>query len=81
MKQIYMVNNVISREWTGIAPTMPRVWSRIGTIKPLLALFAFLIIGAWSSEAWGYTTKITSNGLGSTGPTSKTENGITFSLN
>lgn len=70
MKQIYMVNNVISREWTGIAPTMPRVWSRIGTIKPLLALFALLIIGAWSSEVWGKTesrtwqasTKVTATG-------------------
>ena len=53
MKQIYKVNNS-----QGVISLFSGQWSRITTVKPLLALFAFLIIGAWSSEAWGdyYTT-------------------------
>ena len=44
-----------------------------------LSLLTLLLMG--SINAWAdYTTKITSNGVGSTGPTSKTENGVTFSI-
>ena len=56
MKQIYKVNNS-----KGVISLFSGQWSRITTIKPLLALFAFLIIGAWNTEAWGNTVTTNSS--------------------
>ena len=92
MKNFYKVSNTIEngprmdRKRTVYGPIMDRVKSRIRPINhrlwtviaPML-LVVFVLFGV-NENAWGYTTTMTSNGIGKDGPTSKTENNVTFTI-
>ena len=77
MKKIYMLNNS-----QGVIGLFLGLKSRITRTKPVLSMLALLMVCLFgvNESAWGYTTTMTSNGLAKDGPTSKTENNVTFTI-